>query len=223
MNIFSDKSSLVLRSLLKEADRNWVIRDFVKEHHLAQGGVWKVLSELRKKGFLAGGARGRNASSQLRHSEEFLHEWTKAYTFEKNQTYVYYTPDKNVLPKIKSFFESMKEKKYALALHTGANFITRHVSDPNIYLYLNPDHFETLSLELRKAFDLKELKNGGNIYLIDPYYKASVFFGLQKIKGYNIVSNLQLYLDLYHFPQRGREHAEYLLRILKEEGKTLGE
>ena len=70
--------------------------------------------------------------------------------------------------------------------------------------------------------NLKELKAGGNVYLIKPYYKKSIFLYKQKIKGYPVVSNLQLYLDLYHFPQRGREHADYLLKVIKEKGVELG-
>jgi len=48
-----------------------------------------------------------------------------------------------------------------------------------------------------------------------------VFFHSQKIKKYRIVSNLQLYLDLYHFQPRGREHADYLKNSLEEEGINL--
>jgi hypothetical protein len=32
---------------------------------------------------------------------------------------------------------------------------------------------------------------------------------------------LQLYLDLYNFQPRGREHAEYLKKLLEERGKSL--
>ena len=83
------------------------------------------------------------------------------------------------------------------------------------------ENFKNTSLDLRQALELKELKKGGNFYLIRPYYKSGVFFNTQTIKGYNIVSDLQLYLDLYNFPQRGRDHAEYLLKILKEEGENI--
>ena len=88
---------------------------------------------------------------------------------------------------------------------------------------MDPFHFDEILGALRLELDLKELKKGGNICLTKPYYKNSVFFGVQIIRGYPVVSNLQLYLDLYHFPQRGREHAEYLLRVLREGGKTIGQ
>ena len=86
---------------------------------------------------------------------------------------------------------------------------------------MSAEKFKNASLDLRQSLDLKELKKGGNIYLIKPYYKNTAFFNTQTIKGYNVVSDLQLYLDLYHFPQRGRDHAEYLLKTLKEEGKNI--
>lgn len=222
--IFNDKASLVLRKMLQDPTESWVAKDFLEDKNIGYAWAARVLSQLRSKGYLKGVARGRNASSILRNEKELIQVWTEHYKFEQNRSAVYYSPDKNILPQIKQFFNEAKYKEgYALTLHSGANLITSHVRQDNIALYLDPTHFEEISLELRKRLDLKELKEGGNIYFIQPYYKNSVFFGVQKIKGYRIVSNLQLYLDLYHFPQRGREHAEYLLRTLKEEGRNLGE
>lgn len=221
-SIFSDKASLVLRQMLRYPHREWVVRDFEKELGVGRGWAGKVLALLREKGYLKGEARGRAAFAVLRNAEELIQEWTRDYDFALNKTHAYYTPDANLLTKIKQFFNrKAKEKAYALTLHTGANLITNFVRIPNIYLYLDPVDFKKVSLDLRQALDLKELKNGGNIYLIEPYYKKSVFFGLQKIKGHTMVSSLQLYLDLYHFPERGREHAEYLERRLKEKGDQL--
>lgn len=222
--VFNDKASLVLRKMLGNPSKPWVAKDFMEDANIGYAWAARVLSQLRNKGYLKGIARGRNASSTLRNTEDLIQEWTQYYTFEQNRSFVYYSPDGNILPRIKRFFNETKYKEdYALTLHSGANLITNHVRQENIYFYLDPTHFEEISLELRKKLDLKELKKGGNIYFINPYYKNSVFFGVQRIGGYRIVSNLQLYLDLYHFPQRGREHAAYLLRTLKEEGKNLGE
>jgi len=223
-NTFNDKASLVLRKMLQDPTMPAVAKDFIEDANIGYAWAARILSQLRNRGYLKGVSRGRNASSTLRNAEELIQAWTQHYKFEQNRSSVYYSPDENILPKIKRFFNETKYKEgYALTLHSGANLITNHVRQDNVYLYLDPTHFDEISLELRKALDLKELKEGGNIYLINPYYKNSVFFGAQKIKGYRIVSNLQLYLDLYYFPQRGREQAEYLLRILKEEGKSLGE
>jgi hypothetical protein len=49
----------------------------------------------------------------------------------------------------------------------------------------------------------------------------AVFSIAKKINGYPIVSKLQLYLDLYNYQPRGREHAERLKEIAAERGEFL--
>ena len=44
-----------------------------------------------------------------------------------------------------------------------------------------------------------------------PYYRVSAFFDCQEAAGLPVVSDLQLYLDLYDHPLRGREQAEQIL------------
>jgi len=208
--------------MLSQPDRKWVARDFEKEFDVGRAHAATVLSELRAKGFVRGVRSGRLAHSILQNKEELLEEWLKVYKFELNEARLYYSTREDILPRLKEYFAGKKEpNKYALTLHTGANLITSYVNTQTIYCYLPVADFKRASLDLRQALDLKELRTGGNFYLIDPYYKSATFFNTQVIKGYNVVSDLQLYLDLYHFPQRGRDHAEYLLKTLKEEGKPI--
>ncbi len=218
--IFSDKATIVMRAMLSQPNKKWVARDFEKEFGVGRARAAAVLSILRKKGFVGGIRSGRLAHSILQNRKSLLEEWLKFYSFELNKTHLYYSPHEDVLPRLKDYFEAKKlPTDYALTLHTGANLITNYVNTPAVYCYLRSENFNEVSLDLRQALDLKELKKGGNFYLIKPYYKNGVFLNNQTIKGYNVVSDLQLYLDLYNFPQRGRDHAQYLLKTLKEEGK----
>ncbi len=57
---------------------------------------------------------------------------------------------------------------------------------------------------------LKDSEKGANFIFLLPYYKNSVFYGMQRIKNLRVVSDLQLYLDLYNYPVRGLEQAEHL-------------
>ena len=221
-SIFSDKATAVIRAILSDPDRKWTVRDFEKEFNIGRSRAAQVLAELRKKGYVGGVAAGRQAYSQLLDTKGLLKEWLKAYKFELNESHLYYS-NENVLNKMKVFFQNKRwGDNYALTLHTGANLISNYVNTPVIYCYLNSRHFKEMSLEIRQALDLKELKQGGNVCFIKPYYKDSVFVHKQTIEGLSVVSNLQLYLDLYHFPQRGSDHAEYLLKVLKEKGVVLG-
>ena len=148
-----------------------------------------------------------------------IKEWLHFYKFDLNGSHLYYSEHDDTIKKMKNCLQSRGwQDKYAFTLHTGANLITSYVRTPTIYCYLDSDIFDEMSLEIRQALDIKELKMGGNIYFIKPYYKKSVFFDKRVIRGLPVVSNLQLYLDLFHFPQRGQQHAEFLLKILKEKG-----
>lgn len=218
-SIFSDKATVIIRAMLSQPKRKWVVRDFENEFNIGRSRAADVLSTLRKKGFVGGIPSGRLAHNVLVSGKELIEEWAKFYSFDLNDMHLYYSSERNILESLRKYFKRRGlSDKYALTLHSGANLITNYVNIDSVYCYLSPENFDKLSLEIRQGLDLKELKRGGNVFLVKPYYKRSVFLNKQKIKGYYIVSNLQLYLDLYNFPQRGKEHARYLLKTLREEG-----
>jgi hypothetical protein len=61
-----------------------------------------------------------------------------------------------------------------------------------------------------KELDLRSAPQGANLVLMLPYYKHSVFYDFQEIDGIRVVSDIQLYLDLYSYAVRGREQAANL-------------
>ena len=217
-NIFADKASLVLRRMLKDPERLWVVRDFTGPGGVSLGMSQEVLKAMEKKGYIERVKKGPNSYAILTNKEKLISDWLEEYSFDQNVIDTYYSTDKNILNK---FRKVLKENQYALALHTGANFITSFVRTEEIFIYLSLKDWKKDILDIRQKLDLKELIRGGNIHLIHPFYKNSVFFNTQKIKGYTVVSNLQLYLDLYNFQPRGREQAEHLRILLEEKERNL--
>ena len=217
-NIFADKASLVLRKMLQSPERRWVVRDFTGPVGVSLGMSQEVLKAMEKKGYIERVKKGPNSYTLLTNQEKLISDWLEEYSFDQNVIDTYYSANKNILNK---FRKVLKENQYALTLHTGANLITSFVRTEEIFIYMNLKDREKDILNIRKKLNLKELVRGGNIHLIHPFYKNSVFFNTQKIKGYTVVSNLQLYLDLYNFQPRGREQAEYLKNLLEEKGRKL--
>ena len=217
-NIFTDKASLVLKEMLKDPERRWVVRDFTGPGGVSLGMSQEILKAMEKKGYIERVKKGPNSYTILTNKEKLISDWLKEYRFDLNIIDTYYSANKNILNKFKKV---LKENQYALTLHTGANLLTSFVRTEEIFIYMNFKNWEKDILEIRQKLDLKELVRGGNIHLIYPFYKNSVFFNTQKLKGYTVVSNLQLYLDLYNFQPRGREQAEYLRNLLEEKGRNL--
>ena len=219
-NIFADKATFVLRKMLSNPRKKWVTRDFTGNDGVSIGMAQGVLEAMAKKGYIERFKRGPDSYTLLINIDELVRDWVIEYRFELNETDTYYSPDKNIFPKLKDY---LKDKQYALTLHSGANLITSFVVTDQVYLYFKPEEWKKDILELRQQLDLKELVRGGNIHIIRPHYKKSAFYGAQAINGYKVVSNLQLYLDLYNYKPRGREHADYLKKVLEEMGKDLYE
>jgi hypothetical protein len=217
-NIFADKASLVLRKMLKDPEKRWVVRDFTGPGGVSLGMSQEVLKAMEKKGYIERVKKGPNSYAILTNKEKLISDWSKEYSFDQNLIDTYYSANENILKKFKRV---LKENQYALTLHTGANLITSFVKTEDIFIYMNSKDWEKDILDIRQKLDLKELVRGGNIHLIYPFYKNSVFFNVQKIKGFTVVSNLQLYLDLYNFQPRGREQAKHLKSLLEEKGRNL--
>ncbi|MBF0595224.1 MAG: hypothetical protein HQL22_09675 [Candidatus Omnitrophica bacterium] len=219
-NIFADKATLILRKMLRDPDRQWVVRDFNGPQGVSLGLAQQVLETMARQGYAERVKKGPDSYTVLSDAEELIKAWTTAYSLESNEAYTYYTHDEQILKKIKS---ALKDRAYALTLHTGANLLTSYVKTDHVYLYLDATHWEKDVLSIRQQLDLKELVQGGNIHFIRPFYKTTVFNGKRMVEGYPVVSNLQLFLDLYHFQPRGREHAEFLKEQLEEKGKAIGQ
>lgn len=220
-NVFADKATLILRTMIKQPDRRWVVRDFVNDLPISLGMSCEVITAMEKLGYVEREKKGAYSYTILTNKNKLIQDWIKYYDFGLNDFELFYNPGLSV-NKVKYFFKKREmEEKYAFTLHTGANFETSYVKTENIFIYIDDAFFNKVFLDIRQQLGLKQLVQGGNVYLIRPYYKNSIFFGKQKRRGANIVSNLQLYLDLYNFKPRGIEHAEFLKKQLEQKGLTL--
>ena len=217
-NIFSDKASLVLRTMFAQPEKKWVIRDFTEKLPLSIGFVAEIISEMDQGGYIERVKKGSLSYSVLTNKKRLIRDWNNYYSIGSNKIELYYNENLH-LSQIKDFFSHKNlESSYALTLHSGGNLMTSLVSTNNAYFYLKGSLSEKQRLELKQQLNLKQLVKGGNIFIINPYYKKSIFETVREIDGYTVVSDLQLYLDLFHFNPRGREHAEFLENHLFNQG-----
>jgi len=217
-NIFSDRSSLILRRMLGEPDRKWTTLDF------AAGGVSKglaseVLARAESLGYVERVRKGPWSYSRLIRKEKLLKDWTNQYAFEKNPNIFYFYPKPNYLKVCIPYLED-KKISYALALFSASRLIETYVKDDRHFLYLDldRDHFLPFLKEMEIQTGLLKLVQGGNICFTMPFYRSSVFRDSKKIRGYRVVSDLQLYLDLMGFPPAGPEEADHLISSFKKKG-----
>ena len=202
---FSDKASLILREMLKDPKRQWGIRELAEKIGLDPGYVSRMAKSLSESGY----AMRTNGKVKIRSPKEILDDWVRAYDLKRNEHHRFFilAPDvKSILRRIQEI-NLPRECKYALSVQAGAGLVAPHAVYKEVHLYIS----ERQSIDIfRNALDLKEADQGANLVLMRPYYKHSVFYDSHEIEGLSVVSDIQLYLDLYGYPVRGREQAEHL-------------
>jgi hypothetical protein len=199
--LFSPVATRIIRSLLTKPEEKWTIQLLSEKSQVSLGYAHRIVEKLIDKKFLE---RNNDYKLILIDKSRLLDIWRDNYTFKNNTIYSYYTFEKNkdtLFNKIKKASKSIKSS-YAFTLHSGASFIAPYVRYNDIHLYIKSNMDQMIQI-----LDLRPVESGANIYLIEPYDQG-VMQNLQMIKGNAIVSNIQLYIDLYSYPKRGKEQAE---------------
>jgi len=95
-----------------------------------------------------------------------------------------------------------------LALHSAAEALgLKNTNLEGLELYiLDP----SIRAKLESALQLEPKERGYEVLLIEPYYKVLIKQNKKDGKEIGICPLLLTFLDLYHFPLRGREQAEFM-------------
>lgn len=218
-NIFSDRSSLVLRALLREPEKRWTLTDLEKEG-VSLGLASDVLSQAEAQGYVERILKGPESHTRLIRKEALLKGWLNAYSFEKNDSTYYLSTDRDFLENCHRY---LKQKKipHALTLYSASRLISPYVKDDRHFVYVDVlrEEWPATLKALEIKFNLYRLVHGGNVCLMTPFYRSSCFRDSQTIKGYPVASRLQLYLDLMTFPPTGPEEAGHLISHFKKKGQ----
>jgi len=201
---FSDRASLIIRLMLNE-NKVWGVREIGEKANLNAGYVSRMFRELEKLNYLV----RKDRKGELKHRKELLEDWAQVYDYKKNNENKYFCLAKGpeeILNKLRNL-KIPKEINYALGYHAGAYLISPHAVFNEVHVYVSNKESSNFFVEQLK---LRPVERGANFIIIFPYYKHSVFFNKQNIKNLWVVSDIQLYLDLYKYPLRGLEQAEHL-------------
>lgn len=210
-NPFSDKASLIIRKMISDKNKLWGVRELASSIGVDPGFVSRIAGELEKRHYIL-----KNKSLlKLINCQQIVNDWVDNYNISLNQQLKYFSPVrdiKEILNKIQSLPQNSLPE-FALSVQAGANLISDYSVYDVVHIYVNDPE----CVQQFKMLNISEVEKGPNIIFLLPYYNNSVFFDKQIIKGIPVVSDLQLYLDLYNYPLRGREQAEkiYDLRIKK--------
>lgn len=212
-SILSNKATRVIRDLLENPNEEKRIVDLAKECKMTPAGVYYVINSLENKGYVE---RTERKKIRVLQPRRLLTDWGKNWRVERNslERYFSFAHDPDEIMKRVSISAKKVGFEYYFTGMAGASLVAPFVRYNDVWLYGTGD---------KKAFiaelDIRPVQSGGNVVILSPYDKG-VYIGAREIRGMSVVSNIQLFVDLYSYPARGQEQAE---RILEADTRFRGE
>ncbi len=212
LDVFADSASVVLRLLFKEPQEEWTSVLLAKRSGTSVAWVNHVLNALEGMGVAERLRAGGNSATKLLHPGVLLKKWTDNYSFSRNELHPFYVRNEDDRRALFGHFDDAKIS-YAATGYYAVSLLSGYLRGAPEMIYVHPSQesfeYNKFITDLENRFSLLPVKKGANLILVRPYYKKGAFFDLKEHDGQKIVSNLQLYLDLYHTDQ-GREFIKEL-------------
>ncbi len=217
VNIYADRSALILDWLLREGIKRqeFSLREIAKEIEVSVGLVQRVFSVLVLKGILQTEGIRTAKKFVFKKPRLLLESWLEHYSITrkcKMRTYrSAFSGKAELLDVLK---KSKLSQKVALALHSAAEAHgCRNTNLNSLELYmLDP----AVRSKLEDMLQLEPQERGYEVLLIEPYYESFLNLGEDSGKALKICPVLLTFLDLYHFPLRGQEQAEFMAERVPE-------
>lgn len=216
---FADRGSLVVRKLLASpGSRVWRLRELAIAADVGLGTTSRVVDQLERQGLVqSSGRHGRALAIRVSSPERLFERWTQAYTWERNQSIAVHAPIGDpviFLQRLRDFM--WRNTRWALTLQSGAALVAPHATWERIHVYIDTPGVAGLT-HLAQG-NQWPVASDGRLVLMRPFYRTAVWPGVRDIgtsddSAVRVVSDLQLALDLWHYPLRGREQAERLLDL----------
>jgi hypothetical protein len=216
-NPFADKSSLVLRALMREPWRDWGVRELADGLGISSGLVSMAAAELVRRGY----ARMDGGRLVMHDAARALSDWVSLRRWRYNRIlsfHVPFEPDEMLHATVPPVTGATAGPA-ALTQLSGLDLYGSHVQNHGqVHLYLPAEAIPLATTVIETRVHGERTRGGGNFHLVQPAAKASTFFDSREVAGMQVVSPVQLFLDLAEYPIRGPEAATMLLRtVLAEE------
>ena len=221
MNVFSGRSSRVLRVLL-EKPKVWSLTDIAKElaaegkrvqrifrqpveFAVSQGSISKALSSLEEQLWI----RRQGSAVLVPEPRRLLVAWAEKYKeryrWRLRSSFELPNPFGSGVSRINEQLQEELGGAYAFTAAAAASLVAPFVELDWVDIFLGS---EESGARLRKLAERES--TGPKLRLIYPYDNG-VFLYCRREGGVPIVSNLQAYLDLYARGGRDLKQADYLL------------
>jgi hypothetical protein len=211
-NLFAPISSRITRVLLVQSQKNWLLSELADEAKVSLGQTHKTIDRMIEEELVEWSEDNKLV---LKDPARLLKAWEDTYPSYVSQKFTFFSFEQNQSILVDSLVKKAKDIPFALSFFSGADLVAPFIRGVNkVQLYVrNQSDVE----RLKELLELREVTSGANVEIYVPYDEG-VFYQTQKISTSSqaeipVVSNIQLYMDLFSNPARGKEQAEHLREL----------
>lgn len=206
-DLFSPKASRVVRAFLSHRDRSWTQAELTDRTRISRGLVSRLLKELREQCYVISEAKSGQpgpTTYRLAEFDRLLDSWKTEDTWSKRGSVRQYSLLTNDAGDIaRTVRDALGSENAAFTQWFAAHIRHPYTTPPIVSAYVRKER------PLPEFKFAREVRSGGNLWLIAPEDEG-LFFETQDQAGFQLVSDVQIYLDLLQMGQRGPDAAEAL-------------
>lgn len=211
--VFEGSTAQVVHQLLLQPEERWKVTTLAEKARVSAYTAQKVLEYLESQLWVVKEGSGPRTYRRVTKPGRILDAWASAYDLGKHRTIGLHQYSKDREAHLRKLEELMKvldndELGWGLTLEHGANiyapFLTRL---PSALTVLVPN-----SVDWKRegeANGYKVVPSGENLRLLITASECPLL-GRERVKNLWVASPIQVYLDLYSWPQRGKDQAQHL-------------
>jgi DNA-binding MarR family transcriptional regulator len=205
-DLFSLKTSRIIRTLLSHPEKTWTQDDLRAQTSLSPGLISRILKALVSQGYVSvgkvSGVKSR-VHYRLLEFDRLLDAWRVEDDWTKRVTLQQFSVLSSDVTEIARNLTLLAgEEKVVFTQWFAAHLRHPYTTPPVVSAYVIRRHHLDLPLG-------RKVSSGGNLWLLYPEDDA-IFRETQKVSGFQLVSDVQIYLDLIRTGLRGPDQAEAL-------------
>jgi hypothetical protein len=204
IDVFSPKSSRIVRVLLTHPFRSWQVQELASEARVSLGLVSKVKASLLDQAFV----QEQERRLLVRDPVALLQAWSAHYNNRARPVPLFVAAKPKEAEERVAAWCDANRSRYALTQFSGAWRTSPMVRYDRSTIYLLAEDLEPRSISRIQEFISGKIVDSGINLTLWLTEDQAVFYGMRKVGGVNVVSPLQLYLDLKSLVGRGEEAAQ---------------
>lgn len=208
---FRGSSAQALHALLLEPERDWKLHALAERAGVAASTAHRVCRFLEEQLWMEKAGSGPRTVRRLLEPGKLLDAWAESHTLTEYTTQHFHRWFREPLELTLAVTGAFEEAgiEHALTLSSGAQFVAPYASGAESVWLLVSARSTGMLGEAASAIGLQPVEEGEAVTFLISEQRSPLLFR-RDVQGMWVASDVQLYLDLWAWPKRGREQARHL-------------